>query len=211
MTRRMAAVALVLSVAITGCTFRVPTVAEQEKLLEMGAFPTGAPAWISPAARGESAGSAVSSGIVPVTFSAQPSQSSAVAFSTGEVSSNAFEPPQPRLPTPVAVTKPPSPLERIAAACPDIESAASSALTTTEPDIRIKKYESLLKRCPESTDLQLWLAKDYLRTGSYARATQSVEAVLRIENQHLEARAHLAEIKKAQLQRQVPTAPRQLP
>lgn len=188
--------------------------AEQEKLMEMGAFPTGAPGWISPAARGESPGAAMSSGLVPLTFSAQPSQSSAVAFTTGSVTSKAFEPPpKPLLPQANAAAQTAkikslnSPLERIAANCPDIESSVSSALTTTEADIRIKKYEALTKRCPSSPDLWLWLAKDYLLTENFGKATQSAEAVLRIENQHLEARALLSEIRKAQLERQATIAP----
>lgn len=204
---------LALSVILTaGCTFRVPTVAEQEKLMEMGAFPTGAPGWISPAARGEVAGATLSSGIVPLSFSAQPGQTSAVAFSTGSVSSRAFEtPPQPTLPgrteeSARKATAELSPLERISQDCPNIESAVTSALTTTESDIRIKKYETLTRRCPSSSDLLLWLAKDYLKIGNYSKATQSVESVLRMDNQHREARELLSDIRKAQLARQAPVA-----
>lgn len=207
------ALAFAFTFGATGCRFRAPSVAEQERLITSGAFPGGVPAWVSPAARGEVPAGRLSSGFVPESFSARPPRSSSLAFNTGSVSQPYFE----QAPLEVARLRreqaqqaaqqeheEDSPLERITRRCPQVEDSVAEALTTTDRTKRIAMYESLTKRCPNSADLWTWLGKDYSRDGNLVKAANSLERALILDSSNEEARSLLATVRSELATRKAP-------
>lgn len=195
---------------VSGCRIKAPTVAEQQALMERKSFPGGVPAWFSPGAAGPAAqGDTFGGGLIPRKLGAPPLVASAsIVEPTTEISNaNAIGPLQPQLKpkgfatdatTPqgrTAVEKsvetkaaPASALDRITQGCPGVESQVTQALTTTEVDSRIQQYEALLSKCPRSSDLHVWLGKDYLNLGQNAKAGRLFEKALVLDNTNAEAK-----------------------
>ena len=88
---------------------------------------------------------------------------------------------------PAASAEPDSPLQRISKLCPSVESETTDALTTTDLRARIRKYESLTNRCPDSADLWLWLGKDYEKAELPVKAGRCFERVLVLDASNKEA------------------------
>lgn len=88
-----------------------------------------------------------------------------------------------------------SPLSRIARTCPAVESLVSDALTTIDRRERVRKYERIVLRCPQSPDLWLWLGKDHYQSGSYVEAGRCFDRVLVLDGSVEEARELLSEVR----------------
>ncbi len=185
---------------LSACHFKSPSVAEQKVLIEKGAFPAGVPGWVATPTGGGSlgAGGVFSGGLIPQTFTGttlRPSDSAMQTASHAGSSSGVFV--APRSVAPVEVksqdTEASSPLERIAKSCPSIESEVSQNLINTDVNTRIRNYESLTTRCPDSWDLWLWLGKDYEKDGQPVKAGRSFERVLILNSGNKEASDLLAE------------------
>jgi len=162
---------LTIFLCIVGCSLKVPTVSEQAELVRKGAFPGGTPPWIASAALGQTQGERLSSGLIPEFYSApRPGpQSSTRARLRGDVSDKA----------PQEDAKELSPLERVEAACPDLENnRVNDALITTDSQVRRVKFELLTKQCQQSADLWYWLAKEQARDGDIAAAKRSLNQSL---------------------------------
>lgn len=201
MKRTIALTLAALFTLTAGCRFKSPTVEEQKYLLEKGAFPGGVPPWVTTPTGGGALGGGglFSGGLIPQTFTGTTlsnSQTGVPAAGGAGSSANVFVAPRIVAPPVKTVEHEPekdSPLERIATLCPSIESEVSSALITTELRARIRKYESLTTRCPDSWDLWLWLGKDYEKNGEPVKAGRSFERVLVLNNANKEASDLLAE------------------
>ncbi|MFN8392052.1 MAG: hypothetical protein U0136_17305 [Bdellovibrionota bacterium] len=201
---RLASVTAALSVTLlSSCQFKSPTVAEQKYLVEKGAFPAGTPGWIATPLAGGAlpGGGSYSGGLIPQTFTGStPHQNRSAAPTAEESRSSAgtF-----KIPTALAEKKEveddkdaSSPLHRIAKLCPSVESEVNDALITVDLKQRIRKYESLTLRCPQSADLWLWLGKDYSKDGEDVKAGRSFEKVLVIDATNKEASDLLTENRK---------------
>jgi hypothetical protein len=172
-------------IALSGCRFKVPTKAEQAALVEMGAFPGGPPAWMSAAVGPHQRDS---SGFIPEFFSPRGETAEQRARLSGIVPAQSTAA---KSASPAAV----DPLSRIAALCPDVERDVNEAITTIELNDRVNKYVLLTQRCSGSSDLWLWLGKDYLKQNRMAEAGRAFEKVLVIDNNSDEARELLRAVR----------------
>ncbi len=87
-----------------------------------------------------------------------------------------------------------SPLARIDRLCPGLESEVVKALQVVELAARRQIYESLVVRCPNSSDLWAWLGRDYEAEGKLDRAGRCYEKSLRIDPSSTELRKSLTAI-----------------
>ncbi len=185
---------LFLSLFLSSCEFRPPSLAEQQVLLKKGAFPGGIPPWVATPRAGISsvADSPRSDGIFRKGFTKEAGaqedqgilarkyeQIQVAELKKAEV---ANAPDQQKK---FAVAK--SPLDRILADCPDVEKEVTTALQTLDLQQRIKKYESLVNRCPESWDLWFWLGQDYEKNKQLVQAGRCYDKVLVINPNNEEA------------------------
>ena len=185
-------------VLLAGCSLRVPTPAEQAKLADDGAFPGGTPAWVSAAVAGPSA----DAGSIPQHFKAPKATEAAQLSYENEGERIVAEKvtAKPAAPTTnnSEAEAADSPLNRITRSCPSVEADVRQALITPELDQRTKMYAGLVKRCPSSADLWLWLGKDYLAADDLDNATRSFEKVLTYDHDNAEAKSLLSNIGKRQ-------------
>ena len=183
--------------ALASCSLRVPTPAEQAKLADDGAFPGGTPAWVS----GAVAGPRADAGAIPQQFAAPlAAQSAALPYENeGEQivteKLNAKASASTSAPEAEAAD---SPLGRITHACPSVEADVREALVTTELSERTKLYAGLVKRCPSSADLWLWLGKDYLAADDLDNAARAFEKALTFDHDNAEAKSLLSNVGKRQ-------------
>ncbi len=173
----------IVAVAVCGCRIKSPSMAEQQYLIQKGSFPGGTPEWIASPSPGGSLGGGFSGGFIPQSFIRRvPGQSEsqvadarfAASPAGSAVTPKALEQQQ----NSAAAESPNSPLARIASVCPSIESEVNDALLTTDLRQRIRKYESLTVRCPNSGDLWLWLGKDYSKDNQLVKDGRSFESSL---------------------------------
>ena len=172
-------ICLVCCLSLCACRFKAPNLAEQKYLMERGAFPGGVPAWV--ATPTGSSGLSLSGGLIPETFTQTPRATSGVPTATESGSSaGTFQTPEAlKEKTPVAEPAAPNtPLHRIGKVCSTLEKEVNTALVTTDIRQRIRAYESLTARCPDSWDLWLWLGKDYAKTQQLVKAGRCFEKVL---------------------------------
>ena len=171
---------LVCFVSLCACRFKAPNLAEQKYLMEKGAFPGGVPDWVA-TPTGSNSGLSFSGGLIPQTFTQTPRANSGVPTAAESASSaGTFQTPDAlKEKTPVAEPAAPNtPLHRIAKVCSTLEKEVNTALVTTDIRQRIRAYESLTARCPDSWDLWLWLGKDYAKTQQLVKAGRCFEKVL---------------------------------
>lgn len=186
----------------SACRFVSPSSQEVRELNSSGAFENGTPAWAQ-LPKGESVALPQNAGIVPQTFTVPESVSlSAGANSSSSVTSDrgkGFERVKKEeevravdkkrtlnVPNEKQVTA--SPLLRLEALCPGTEDFAASALQEEDVHMRIKKYLSLSKRCPRSSDVWVWLAKDYRLLNRVADARRCVQAALALDSGNVDAK-----------------------
>lgn len=203
---------LVLVFGAVGCRFQMPSSSEGTTLASKGVFPGGVPSWVRQPEDGERF-KASSSGVIPHGYTTPP----AVQINSATI-------PDVNLETPPSTAERKrdasrerlagadidrtsevagededesnSPLARIAALCPGMESSVSEALRTEAQGLRIQKYEKLTRACPESEDLWIWLGKDYQSAGMLVQAMRSFERVLVVNSSNEEAQELLASVKK---------------
>ena len=188
--------------SLAACRLKAPTVAEQQKLQEMGAFPSGPPPWVSTGARGATVGTWGLGGVGGGSYGSP----TGAGGGRGGISrtlnkqESLQEIQQKRAAQVVKVDTPEqkSPLGRIEATCPNVERDVTAALTTEETEIRAAKYLALTIRCPSSWDLWLWLGKDYLKLNRNAEAGRAFEKVLNLNSGNAEATDLLLEVRKRQ-------------
>jgi hypothetical protein len=190
---------------LSSCQFKSPTIAEQKYLVEKGAFPGGVPEWLAAPGPGGSlgAGRALSGGLIPQTFTGPAIENSKSAPNVQQASSSGgtFQVPAaiaPQEKKPAEDDKAEkSPLGRIAKLCPSVESEVNEALITIDLLQRIRKYESLVVRCPSSADLWLWLGKDYEKNNQRVKAGRCFEKVLVLDPANQEAEKLLTDNRRA--------------
>ena len=185
--------------SLIACRLKAPTVAEQQKLQEMGAFPSGPPPWVSTGARGATVGSWGLGGVGGGSYGSPTGGGGGISRTLNKQES-LQEIQQKRAVQTAKVETPEqnSPLGRIEAICPNVERDVTAALTTEETEIRAAKYLALTIRCPNSWDLWLWLGKDYLKLNRNAEAGRAFEKVLSLNNGNAEATDLLLEVRKHQ-------------
>lgn len=197
MTRlRLSLLLSATALSLASCKFRVPSPEEQDELLKRKTFPGGAPGWFSP--------TTANSG-VPQQPSGYISNSlrgpAAIAPRVDEVEipkqlrDEEYRRIKAQQATQSVELK--SPLDRIAKSCPSIEQDVNAAITTTDRNERVAKYETLTARCPSSPDLFLWLAADYMKAGRSMDARSTYEKVLVLDSSNAEAKNGLDELNKS--------------
>ena len=208
------AVAL-LGLNLTACRFKVPSAAEGQHLVDSKIFPDKAPAWImqspdKPPVPSADAGFAAQTHSVPqaVIATSQAIPSAATEGLAGD-KVNPFGPPAieqkdkkesteapeaAKAPGAASPAKEMSPLERIDKSCAGLEPEVKDALQTLDRAARIGKYEKLTRRCSQSWDLWLWLAKDYESEGKLAEASRCYQKVLTLDNGNELAQSGLANV-----------------
>ncbi len=174
MTKKILLVLLVLLIQAS-CSFKPASGAAAQAMIDNGAFPGRAPEWITNSRKiqaqnydtnfGSPIGGArsTSRNVLDRRAEAEKKQKSVVEV----------------------VEK--QPLDKIIEVCPSIEQELSKALITVEPNARIKKYESLTRRCPSSADLWIWLGNDYLAVGDYINANSCALKAFSIDARSKEA------------------------
>jgi Tfp pilus assembly protein PilF len=68
-----------------------------------------------------------------------------------------------------------------------VEDEVRSALINTDLSSRTAQYAGIVKRCPISGDLWLWLGKDYLAGEDFDGAERALERVLTVDRDNQEA------------------------
>lgn len=197
-------ICLSLAMTTAGCSFKSPSMAEQQYLIQKGAFPGGVPEWVASPAPGGNFGGSFAGGFIPQSFVRRnPGQSESEIANAQFASSAAGSSVLPRALVTPAETKTKtdseeskSPLHRIAAVCSSAEADVNDALLTTDLHQRIRKYESLTVRCPNSADLWLWLGKDYAKDGQPVKAGRCYERALIADASLKEAQDLLDENRK---------------
>ena len=203
---RAIVLALLASVFLNSCRFKLPSVNEGQVFKRSGAFTTEVPGWVNQN-RDEAPELTTNSGVLPLAAgtSASVEQSRAslptgAAAVQGELQHKIKKGSEERNKAKIAEGNDQiddnSPLGRIEAVCPGLESDVSDSLTTTDTESRIRKYESLTRRCPDSADLWLWLGKDYQSEKRLAEASRCFERVLLIDGSNEVAQALLSVVKK---------------
>ena len=193
---------IVSALLLAGCQFRVPSLVEQKELVAKGSFPKGVPTWVPQAALSQRAPVRSPLGVLPASYVSpprasnlftelrDPSRSTSLIERT-EVA--ARERLRKRETAEVEQETEDSPFNRVVRLCPSIESEVSSTLTTSDPEKRASKLEALSSRCPNSGDLQLWLAQAYLRQGENVKAYRSLERAVLLDPSNDQAKALLKE------------------
>ena len=196
-----AAICGIIFASLTGCRFKSPNLEEQQALVERGAFPSGTPGWL---ASPTGVGNPISGGgFIPTVF-APPSAGSVSGGATAaaERKEAALElaakqkADAARQSALRGEVKKDSPIGRIESVCPGLESQVTEALTTTALDERLQKYLRLTTRCSNSSDLWLWLGKDYQKKKLLVQASRCFEKSLILDNQNKEAEELLAKTRK---------------
>ena len=182
---------------LSACQFKSPSIEEQNYLVTKGAFPSGAPGWLAPSSAAALGGGQSVGGIIPQSTADANRMRSAV-FTAEEAGSNdaTYKPVAAIANEKKAAAveaEPNSPLHRIVKSCPTIESEVSDALTTTDLRQRIGKWESLTVRCDGSSDLWVWLGKDYSKDKQFVKAGRCYERALIIDSSNKEAQTLLDE------------------
>lgn len=80
-------------------------------------------------------------------------------------------------------------LAKIDQLCPGTEKRVNDALTTTDMAERIAKYEALTARCPESSDLWVWLGKDYESMKMFSDAGRCYQRAIGLDPSNAEAKS----------------------
>ena len=186
-----------------GCQFRAPSIAEQRELIAKGSFPQGVPSWIPQAALNQKFPRRSPLGVLPVSYVKPPRTSSLFkglndpSRSTSLITRTeiaARERLNKQDASEASVEeKEASPFNRVVQLCPSIESDVSSMLTTSDPAQKTSKLESLSNRCPNSSDLQFWLAQAYIRQGKSVKAHRSLERAVLLDPKNDQAKALLKE------------------
>lgn len=182
-------VMVVVVVGLSSCRFEVPDTNEQRALVERGSFPSGAPLWVSGTVEG--AERQHSTGVIP-EYVVPP----AAVYVRSDESRAMMREREDRQEKEVPVTKEQSPLARIMALCPGLDTQVNAALTTVNHNERIARYESLTRDCSASADLWLWLGQDYLKAGQFPQAQAAFERVLMLDAANAEAKSGLDEVQK---------------
>ncbi len=178
---------LLVSSLLSGCAVKVPSNAEQAKLVTSGAFPAGTPAWINASV----AGPREDSGLIPQSFNMPLAMARGQLGSELEGGAVVNEglrklDESPKIAEGLGHEE--SPLQKIATICPAIEDEVRAALITTELSVRTTLYEGLTKRCSKSGDLWTWLAKDYLAGDNLDGAERALERALVYDRESVEAK-----------------------
>ncbi|OVE80199.1 hypothetical protein BVY02_01050 [bacterium J17] len=193
-----------------GCRFKSPTVQEQKELVNRGSFPRGVPPWIPPAAISGKP-KRLSSGFISESFSgpgnAVPARTGLSKESDSLQSDDDLEEERRtsasntqedvRIDLSGDTPKADDPLSRISGVCSGMETEVNDALLTVNVEQRIAKYKSLVNRCPASSDLWLWLGKEYKLQGRNVEAGRCFEKVLVIDNDNEEAESLLGEVRES--------------
>ncbi|MCC6934059.1 MAG: tetratricopeptide repeat protein [Deltaproteobacteria bacterium] len=187
----------------SACSFRVPTISEQKALEEMGAFPGGAPSWVS--AFPANSKPKVLSGIIPNNF-VQPSKQGELSpvgiltegnlndrqNATSEISIERTAH------TPSLIgNKADSIISKIERVCSGIDGLLAQAVITEDTAERLSKYENLVKRCDKSSDLWFLLGKEYLVDGQLKKSEQALQRTIALDPNNLEAISLLQNLKTA--------------
>lgn len=194
---------LLLVSLLSACRFVVPDGQEKEELVRRGAFPNGVPAWYGPQTRIDNKPVAQrDSGVATERlFVPQAAQNAHPRLDYVRANMNQFEEEAVEQQEAPKKTGPDlsglSPLERVEAVCPGMEDDVRQALLTEDRAVRVLKYESLSNRCQESTDIWLWLAKDYRQMGDYSRAESALNRLLELDPENSEAQSLLREVRNA--------------
>jgi len=191
---------------LTSCRFKFPSVNEGQEFKRSGVFTDRVPAWVNQN-RDEDPQLEVSLGALPqkAGSSATLRQSRANVPTGGLAVQNELaeklkerkeEFNRASQAEAVKTVDEGSPLGRIGSLCPGLESQVSDALTTTDAPARIRQYENLTRRCPDSADLWLWLGKDYQSVNRLAEASRCFERVLLIDSSNEVAQALLSVVQE---------------
>ena len=195
---------LLLTITIfASCRFTVPNASDNRALVKKRAFPAGVPPWAAQA-DADRPQLRANAGLVPQSFSVPAAVS--VTRSSVPTAASQLELRQESEATGDILAadeaaiqekeRSDSPLDRIEQVCPGIEDGVTEALKTTDTASRVRQYESLTTRCPNSWDLWLWLAKDYESTGRYVEANRSLERVLTLNRTSEAAQALLSVVRR---------------
>lgn len=190
------------------CRFKIPSQGEGQALAEAGSFPSGAPIWVK-TPEGKDPARASNAGLIPRSYGAPQQVQSARALAPQARGSErerldeeedrqlreerrfGARVPQEEGDGDLVEMEEESPLDRINRVCPGTEDGVSDALGTVNATERIRKYEQLVRRCPSSADLWLWLGKDYQSAGRRQEARRAFERVLVIDRDNEAAKALL--------------------
>ena len=186
------------------CRIKNPSLQEQEKLIQDGAFPGGVPPWVVTSSHPEI--NRNYSGTIPNRFSSvnreqqrtlgerqdkEPEQNkeqqAEVAQSPTQAIDSSVKQPRGHISN--------SPIQRINEVCPGIEGPVSEAVVTEDSAERLVKYKSLVAQCNRSDDLWFWLGKEYLTEGNMQEAKNCFEQVLILNREHREAAGLLNQIR----------------
>lgn len=174
---------IVVPTLLSSCSFKSASGAAAHELMDRGAFPGEAPAWVSQSSiRNAESGnnaSAVSGG-----FRRTTSQNVLSRRNEAEKLEKQRASALPK--------EDKSPLDKILEVCPRIEQELTKALVTVDPQERIVKYEGLTKRCAISPDLWTWLGNDYLATGDNLKAKFCATRAISLDPRNDEANQLLA-------------------
>lgn len=188
------------------CQFRQPTLADQKELMRKGAFPGGTPAWVAtPRERGSGfADATAGDGMFRRSLSTR--DNIAIPEDQGILDRKLSQIEARKIKDEAALKNAEtekkqlkdskSPLDRILSVCPKSEKEVTEALQILDLASRIKKYETIVSKCPDSWDLWLWLAKDYEKNHQLVQAGRSYEKVLVINPANDEARVSAEENRK---------------
>jgi tetratricopeptide (TPR) repeat protein len=168
----------------SACHFKSPSIHEQQELIAKGAFPSGIPPWVAPAALNRQPGKRLAFGIVGDHSSSILLPQNQFEVQNIQSIENINE-----------NKKPLSALDRIALICPTLERQTNDALITVKPEERIRKFEYLVRVCQRSEDLWLWLGESYLQQDELIQAKRCFERVLMLDNNNQAARTHLNNIR----------------
>ena len=198
---------LLLFPIMVACSFKVPSVREQQALGEMGAFPGGVPAWIAPGQA--KAQPRIVSGVIPTNFSA--ARTSQDTFNTpplvaakkeeqeraGQRDQEIMEQEKQKVRTPshVADDDVNSYVRRIERSCSNI----GTAITAADTPGRVLEYEKLLEKCPTSAELWFLLGKEYLIDGQLVKSEQALTRAVELDPSNIEAVALREKLKKQNL------------
>ena len=216
-TRSLIQLLVVAVLCLSACRFKAPTGGEGQELKTRGAFPTNIPAWVNQN-RDDNPSLSKSSGIIPEHYTAPPATITTIesinesegtpgsraekakaekARLEKERSAGADETLGAQEDQTVNSVDPEdkSPIGRIEALCPGTESSVSEALRTENIDQRVLKYKALTDKCPDSSQLWVWLGKDYESRGELADAVRAYERALIADPSDRDAAGRLASVR----------------
>jgi hypothetical protein len=178
--------------SLTACSFSVPSRDEQSKLVQDKVI-AGAPVWFANAGAGT--GAVAQNGIIPSTVQPLPSLEGRTVDVQYPMLVRAEEISKAQETKPVVTPK--SALDRIAEQCSGSENEVNAALTNVDRDAKIKQYEALTKKCPNSADLQLWLSNEYLKANKLVAARTGYGQVLVLDPTNEDAKIGISKVEKA--------------